>query len=978
MIKKIISLIAAAGILASAGMPAAYAKVGLVRNEAADTFESYDVTSDDSPFKGVGTKINDNWSIVDGGWENKLQAYVKDYSGNKKLKLTGGGDKAVVKYTGDTKKIVGDAVMEVDMNITDWNVSGGVRFLVSADGNSYYELFAKQGYEATLSKVVNGTQQSLVVVTEGWTMQGLAHIKMEMKDSKLTLHYTKDGTTTERYIEDDTPLTAQGNSTTCALLAGDNTSIFDNFKYYSEEMDYDDSIDVVVSDDFEGYGISSSAVTGSSQNKAVTSNWSLSSINNGGEGAAQIADDAGQKALKIIGGWDGYAVCVNYTGDRTDIVGDAIFETDVHYTGDRGLVGVRFMVSADERSYYQLITSAWGGQPVLTQVVNGKVIKTVTTSSEWWGFALGGVFHIKMEVKDGIMTATVTKAGETRTLVIDDQTPLTANGNATTYAMTVFNWEVPAYFDNFKLTGTKEKHYSVNTNPSVSDDFESHELTDTVSGKGTQITDGWAISNTKNGWDGDGAKGTQGAVAEDIKNTTRKVLKMIGTGNMDNAISYIGDRAGITGDKAAVETDMYYATSNSSSGAQAGIRFLVSKDETTYYQVMFGSYGAAPVLTKVIGGAVEKTASFTPAVGNRIFDGNRRNHISVELNGNDLTAIVTNGGNKYTAKMTVGREIIADGNNTTCQFVTYGDNITAYYDNFKYYCSDEFAGRAAEPSDVMYVDVFANGKVAAADNAAAINNGNDADPDTVYSGKSYTADLGSAKIVRKAVLVNPTVTDKVRILASADGNDWEYLGSFNSGVNEFVNLYTNVGFRYIQLLSDSSFSFGDFRILTDSSANVFESRLNTSLYLYPRVGGVNIETPEWTYSNAGFVRVEGNKATPINVPADGTVNVTANGTVSAKIRVLPAYKAVKNEDGTVTFNMGFNFYTSTTKLIAVYYGEDGSVLKVDEITPVYETNTNLDEIELTVTPPEDYASAKLLCWDGGFVGMTPVSEAMDY
>ena len=982
MIKKIISLIAAAGITASVGMPSAYAKVGLVRHEVSDNFESYDIT-EGAPFTGTGTRINDNWSILNGGYNNNMRVSVKDYSGNKKLAVNGSGGEGVIVYIGDTSSITGDAVMEADMKVTGWNGKTGLRFLMSSDGKSYYQLYAKEGENIILSKHVNGTQQSSVVVKEGWGTEGWAHIKMEMKDSKLTLYYTKGATTIEKSIEDDTPLTAQGSLTTCAFLDGKNESVFDNFKYYSETMDYDDSIDVAVSDNFEGYELSSEAVTGSSEDKTVAGNWAMSSNFKGGNngGTAAIAEDPsneGQKLLKITGKWNNEwdAVCVNYVGDRSDIVGDATLETDVRYTGDaNGRVGVRFMVSADEKSYYQLVTSPWGGNPVLKQIVNNKEVKAVAFS-DWWQFA-NTVFHIKMELKDGKMTATVTKGQTTKTLVIDDQTPLTANGNATNYSMTVIGDGTTAYFDNFKLTGTKEKHYSENTKASVSDDFEAHELTEEVSGKGTQITDGWAISSTKNGWDGNGAKGTQGAIAKDIKNTTKKVLKMIGTGNMDNAISYIGDRTGITGDKVAVETDMYYATTNNSSAA-AGIRFLVSKDENTFYQVMFGEYGAAPTLKKVIDGAVEETVSFTPNAAARTFDGNRRNHITIELDGNNLTAVVLNQGNTYTASLTVGEEILADGNNTTCQFVTWGDNITAYYDNFKYYCSDTFAGRDAEPSDIMYIDVFANKKVAAADNAAAINNGNDANPATVYSGTSYTADLGEAKIIRKAVLVNPEVTGKVRILASADGNDWEYLGSFKDGVNEFVNLYTNVKFRYVQLLADSSFSFGDLRILTDSASEIFESRLNTSLYLYPRAGGVNLETPEWTYSNAGFVSVSGNKATPINVPADGTVTVTADGKVSAQIRVLPAYRAVKNEDGTVTFNMGFNFRTAATKLIAVYYDGDGSVLKVDEITPEFETNTNLDEIELTVTPPAEYDSAKLLCWDGGFIGMTPVVEAMEY
>ena len=431
-----------AALIALSCLPAIPPAMAAAADAVFDDFESYDIT-EGAPFTGTGTRINDNWSILNGGYNNNMRVSVKDYSGDKKLAVNGSGGEGVIIYTGDTSGITGDAVMEADMKVTDWNGRTGLRFLMSSDGKSYYQLYAKEGENVILSKHVNGTQQSSVVVKEGWGTEGWAHIKMEMKDSKLTLYYTKGATTIEKSIEDNTPLTAQGSLTTCAFLDGQNESVFDNFKYYSEAMDYDDSIDVAVSDNFEGYELSSEAVTGSSEDKTVAGNWAMSSNFKGGNsgGTAAIAEDTsneGQKLLKVTGKWnnDYDAVCVNYVGDRSDIVGDATLETDVRYTGEtNGRVGVRFMVSADEKSYYQLITSPWGGKPVLKQIVNGTEVKTVT-SSDWWGFATNTVFHIKMELKDGKMTATVTKE-KTETLVIDDQTPLTANGNATNYSMTV-------------------------------------------------------------------------------------------------------------------------------------------------------------------------------------------------------------------------------------------------------------------------------------------------------------------------------------------------------------------------------------------------------------------------------------------------------------------------------------------------------------------------------------------------------------
>ena len=987
MVKKALSFILTVGMLASVSIPTTFAKVGPVRLQAADDFESYTVTETGSEFTGKGTVINENWSTssVNAGYNDGMKVSIAQDSADetkKVLGIRGAGDSdiAAVNYTGDRSEIVGDAVMEADITLLSWNGTAGVRFMVSEDEKSYYQLLIAEGKDTLLQKYVNGTQQGeSVVVHSGWGQARTSHVKMEMKDSKLTCYYTLNGDVYTGVIEDSAPLTAQGNATTCSfIMKSDTTSYFDNFQYYCEKMDYDDSIDVVLTDDFEGYSITETPITGNSSDKAISENWVLSSKYKGGnsEGTAAIAANYANsegKSLKMTGKWNNTydAICVNYVGDRSDIVGDAALETDIYYTGgDNGRIGVRFMVSADEKSYYQFITNNYGHSPILKQIVNGSEVKSVDFG-DWWGFA-GKLFHIKMELKNGILTATATKDGETKSCVIDDQTPLTANGNETTYAMVVIGDGTEAYFDNFKLTGTKEKHYSVNTNASISDDFETHTETEDLSGKGTNIAAGWAISSKYAGWQ----EGLKAAIVPDLKNPTKKVLKMVSKGNVTNAVNYIGDRSKIVGNKVAFETDMYYTADAS----KAGVRFLTQNNEQTYYQILFSDWGGAPTLTKVIDGELIESASFTPDLGsqNQIFNKNRKNHIKIELDGNDLTATVTNSGTVYTASLTVGTEIVADGNNTTCQFVTNGDSATAYFDNFKYYCGDTFIISESEPSDVMYVDVFANKKVQTADNAEAINNGNDVNASTIYTGKQYIADLGEAKIIRKVVLVNPTVASKVRIITSVDGNDWEYLGSIKSDESEFVNLYTNVPFRYVQLLSDDTFSFGDVRILTDSESNIFAARRYTNLYLYPRVDGVNLETPVWTYSNAGFVSVEGNKATPMTVPADGTIIVTANDKVSAEIKVLPTYNAVKNDDGTVTFNMGFNYYTDSTKLFAVYYDVDGRVISVSDITPTYETNTNLDEISLTITPPETYYSAKLMCWDGGFTKMISVVEAMEF
>ena len=227
-----------AALIALSCLPAIPPAMAAAADAVFDDFESYDIT-EGAPFTGTGTRINDNWSILNGGYNNNMRVSVKDYSGNKKLAVNGSGGEGVIIYTGDTSGITGDAVMEADMKVTDWNGRTGLRFLMSSDGKSYYQLYAKEGENVILSKHVNGTQQSSVVVKEGWGTEGWAHIKMEMKDSKLTLYYTKGATTIEKSIEDDTPLTAQGSLTTCAFLDGQNESVFDNFSYKK----YDSYID---------------------------------------------------------------------------------------------------------------------------------------------------------------------------------------------------------------------------------------------------------------------------------------------------------------------------------------------------------------------------------------------------------------------------------------------------------------------------------------------------------------------------------------------------------------------------------------------------------------------------------------------------------------------------------------------------------------------------------------------------------------
>ena len=228
-----------AALIALSCLPAIQPVMAAATDAAFDDFESYEVTPDDGVFWGAGTVINDNWKILNGGYENRMSVRVKSESGNKRLYIHGSGGDGAVIYTGDTSGITGDAVMEVDMKVNGWNGKTGVRFLMSADGKSYYQLYAIEGDKVTLSKVVNGTQQSSVVVKEGWGTEGWAHIKMEMKDSKMTVYYTKNSATIQRSIEDDTPLTAQGSLTTCAFLDGQNDMVFDNFSYKK----YDSYID---------------------------------------------------------------------------------------------------------------------------------------------------------------------------------------------------------------------------------------------------------------------------------------------------------------------------------------------------------------------------------------------------------------------------------------------------------------------------------------------------------------------------------------------------------------------------------------------------------------------------------------------------------------------------------------------------------------------------------------------------------------
>lgn len=148
-----------------------------------DDFESYTVGE---LVAGQGSSATEGkWTMVSAAWDNKGGSavaqsgngvFVTEEGTNKYLKLSGNGgnswDIAAAEYTPDSSMLGPNVEMKIDFCSDGWDYKkGGLRFMVSSDGKSYYELYTSFEAPFKLRKVTNDTENWNLELTTAGTEQ---------------------------------------------------------------------------------------------------------------------------------------------------------------------------------------------------------------------------------------------------------------------------------------------------------------------------------------------------------------------------------------------------------------------------------------------------------------------------------------------------------------------------------------------------------------------------------------------------------------------------------------------------------------------------------------------------------------------------------------------------------------------------------------------------------------------------------------
>ncbi len=301
-------------------------------------------------------------------------------------------------------------------------------------------------------------------------------------------------------------------------------------------------------------------------------------------------------------------------------------------------------------------------------------------------------------------------------------------------------------------------------------------------------------------------------------------------------------------------------------------------------------------------------------------------------------------------------------------------NMYAYFDNLTITTENPYA--AGAPDNAFYVDVLRNRAVIAADgdNPAAVNDG---DAGTVFTGSSLTVDLGLPAQLRGLEVTSLDAPADVTVKISADSRDYAQWLTLAEGRQ--YSATAQEGIRYIRLESIAPFSLGDVKVLSDAAQ--IQMRMGQKLYLHPRLGGADVTDAAYSFAQeqVGFATVEGNILTPSSQASSLTLTAEKDGQrTQVEIVILAEAVLASTADMGLTIEAGCDYLTEEGEYLFAFYDGQDRLIGV-AIGASSALNSNAENTTITVTSPvQAYDHVQMFCWDGGWSGLYPLTEAVSF
>ena len=423
---------------------------------------------------------------------------------------------------------------------------------------------------------------------------------------------------------------------------------------------------------------------------ATNGDWTVSSVHSGSSWAdgngikysgSQVlvdtkTDESGNKVLNLYGYGNGFQTALNLNPEKYKGIGsNAKFSASFSTKNWEQKASIRFMVSADEKSYYAVETGTNGQFVDFIKVVNGE--RVIENHLFWgWGWTTWydvSISNVGNRIYYSIWSRDKSKGDEG---YIEDNEMFAYRGSEAGYQLAQID-NGPTYFDNVKLEGYEFSD--------ISDDFSGYDEKEEM-GKGTSVTNGlftMSKESAGSGWNDNYARSRIAAA------DGNKALELVGYGS--------GTYAALN-----LNPEMYASCGNnvemkvtkeqtSLPENDSGIRFMVSGDEKSYY-ALYGSTDSNLILEKVVNGEAVSDWGFISEntygkceislanIGNKIY-----------YSMTDLETGVKESGSVKDAAMFANR-----GGNAGYQLFRANDGTTRF-DNFSFKRSVDFKG---------YVDSF--------------------------------------------------------------------------------------------------------------------------------------------------------------------------------------------------------------------------------------------------------------------------------
>ncbi len=491
------------------------------------------------------------------------------------------------------------------------------------------------------------------------------------------------------------------------------------------------------------------------------------------------------------------------------------------------------------------------------------------------------------------------------------------------------------------------------------EDFEDYEnMEAALTGPGKKVGD-WSTSSQWKGWN-DGV--SMQSITLDDGNT---VLAEMGTNN-----SWGTANLKLKPDEKKdfmFKTDMKLTHWGVKS---AGIRMSVQDGETVFYDLRITGNPYNPITISFNKVAETEEDSYIDSVSE--IPAINLTWVTLEMrkSGNVITYSVT--------KKDSGEVLFAGSYDDPSPIKTNGriaiasnSGYMAYYDNMVAGSVDTYIDEKEEAVNMMYENATANKPVYAEDTNAGVLNDGKTDALYTFAG-DVVIDMQRSGIIRKVVASG--VNGTVDMYVSDDNATWYYLEKITED-GEIVNTKTNNLYRYIKLSSNGG-SASEIKVYTE--VDNLDVRIGSKLHLVPRIDSYDTDAAVWTYSADGYVTASGNELVP-SKETDSAVKVTATevgNSVSIDVDVIREY-SVNTSGGGLEITLGSAYYTENAKYIAAFYGENDKLISASEVELPY-SNTNVDTMTLDIETPADYKKLKLLCWDGSFAGVKPLTQAKVY